>query len=429
MHLTFVKLIAAVAAWAIVTANANPLPANVGEDIMNKLNEMAEVTAATTDPAQMKILGVNTNPTAEELKNSKMTGGTTVDATGKWQTGTNGRDPAQKYDRAEAAAAIAGCLQHDGEKRKPEWYRFEITSVNAPGQKDPNNPNSFTGNVVGVMRRPDGTVIPFNIHCNTLRRREWHEETEQESDPMRKLWRRAVAKDCKQRVSNMNQEMKSKSVMRADGTLDATLAAAKKGKVSLAQTNKERVLGGKKALQLGKGDTKAASKWVTDPVTGEYKKVSAAPSSSKEVPKIPKVAGKTAPKGGEKSAKGKKGPAGVAKAKKSAAEGKVASKGKGGQKKGDAKKITPKSATKKKAGKVPKSPTPKVATPKKAIRPKKEAPKGKVPKSVTSKRATKAAGPKGSAPKAKVPKTTAPKRSAPQKPVQRKPATSKKGRK
>ncbi|KAJ3207435.1 hypothetical protein HDU67_007461 [Dinochytrium kinnereticum] len=129
------------------------------------------------------------------------------------------------------------------------------------------------------------------------------------------IYRRA-AKDCKQRVADMNQQVKDTTVLKKDGTVDvkATLAKAKKSKTSLAKTNAERIAGGKKALGFGKKGQKS-SRWVADPVTGEYKMVSGSSAASKSSAKggekgftrAAAKSGKTVTRGGLLSSKGKKG--------------------------------------------------------------------------------------------------------------------------
>ncbi|KAJ3208239.1 hypothetical protein HDU67_006935 [Dinochytrium kinnereticum] len=93
-----------------------------------------------------------------------------------------------------------------------------------------------------------------------------------------RLYRRSA---CSRRVSAMNKQFGATKVMNADGTLNvkATLAAAKKTKVSLAKTNAERIAGGKKALNFK--DKAPASKWVTN-AKGEYVRAGGNPLGGKQ---------------------------------------------------------------------------------------------------------------------------------------------------
>ncbi|KAI9357702.1 hypothetical protein DFJ73DRAFT_820906 [Zopfochytrium polystomum] len=81
----------------------------------------------------------------------------------------------------------------------------------------------------------------------------------------------------------MNKQVAKVSAMNPDGTLNvkATLANAKKTKQSLEATNKQRISGGKAALDFSAKQPKAA-KWtaVKDPVTGETTYKKAAPPSA-----------------------------------------------------------------------------------------------------------------------------------------------------
>ncbi|KAI9315423.1 hypothetical protein DFJ73DRAFT_770346 [Zopfochytrium polystomum] len=76
------------------------------------------------------------------------------------------------------------------------------------------------------------------------------------------LYRRA-GNACKQRVTAMNAQFNKNAVKNADGTLDikATLAKNKASTGSLADINKARITGGKKALNFD--SSKKAKKWAT----------------------------------------------------------------------------------------------------------------------------------------------------------------------